>query len=294
MSESTWLRQQINSFLAGTNYSSGDFLGAHCISGDEYVFRVWAPNAKSVSVAGDFNGWSVCANPCSRIYGGIWEAKIKGIKQFTTYKYCVKGLDGSERMKADPYGVHMETKPSTGTKIFDISGYKWNDGEWVASRTQRPLYNAPMNIYEVNLGSWKQYPDGNFFSYEKAADELIPYIKEMGYTHVEFMPLTEYPYDGSWGYQVMGYFAPTSRFGTPEGFMSMIDKFHQAGIGVILDWVPAHFPKDGAGLYEFDGSPCYEYSDPLKMEHKGWGTRVFDLRQKRGSLLPYFQRYTLA
>ena len=276
MSESTWLRQQINSFLAGTNYSSGDFLGAHCISGDEYVFRVWAPNAKSVSVAGDFNGWSVCANPCSRIYGGIWEAKIKGIKQFTTYKYCVKGLDGSERMKADPYGVHMETKPSTGTKIFDISGYKWNDGEWVASRTQRPLYNAPMNIYEVNLGSWKQYPDGNFFSYEKAADELIPYIKEMGYTHVEFMPLTEYPYDGSWGYQVMGYFAPTSRFGTPEGFMSMIDKFHQAGIGVILDWVPAHFPKDGAGLYEFDGSPCYEYSDPLKMEHKGWGTRVFD------------------
>ncbi len=276
MSESTWLRQQIDSFLAGTNYSSGDFLGAHCISGDEYVFRVWAPNAKSVSVAGDFNGWSVCANPCSRIYGGIWEAKIKGIKQFTTYKYCVKGLDGSVRMKADPYGVHMETKPSTGTKIFDISCYKWEDGEWMTSRTQRPLYNAPMNIYEVNLGSWKQYPDGNFFSYEKAADELIPYIKDMGYTHVEFMPLTEYPYDGSWGYQVMGYFAPTSRFGSPEGFMHMIDKFHQAGIGVILDWVPAHFPKDGAGLYEFDGSPCYEYSDPLKMEHKGWGTRVFD------------------
>ncbi len=276
MSEKTVLKQQIDSFLAGTNYSSGDFLGAHCVSGDEYVFRVWAPNAKSVSVVGDFNGWDICANPCSRIYGGIWEAKIKGIKQFTTYKYCVRGKDGSERMKADPYGVHMETKPSTGTKIFDISGYKWEDSEWMTSRTQRPLYNAPMNIYEVNLGSWKQYPDGNFFSYEKAADELIPYIKEMGYTHVEFMPLTEYPYDGSWGYQVIGYFAPTSRFGTPEGFMRMIDKFHQAGIGVILDWVPAHFPKDGAGLYEFDGSPCYEYADPLKMEHKGWGTRVFD------------------
>lgn len=265
----------IDRFLGGVNYDCGDLFGAHFENG-KCVFRVWAPRAKSVSVVGDFNDWSETANPCERIHGGIWQCEIDGLTEFSTYKYLVHGCDNTVRFKADPYGVHMETKPATGTKIFDISSYKWRDGAYMKKHRETAPYDRPMNIYEVNLGSWKQYPDGNFFSYKKFAEEIIPYIKEMGYTHVEFMPLTEYPFDGSWGYQVIGYFAPTSRFGTPADFMEMVDMFHGAGIPVILDWVPAHFPKDAAGLYEFDGSPCYEYSDPLKMEHKGWGTRVFD------------------
>ena len=268
--------EAIDRFLAGENYDAGDIFGAHPLGDGRYVFRVWAPRAKSVSVVGDFNGWDETADPCERVHGGIWQAEIGGLKEYSVYKYCVMGADNSVRMKADPYGVHMETKPSTGTKIFDISSYEWHDASYMKKRDATPPYDKPMNIYEVNLGSWKQYPDGNFFSYTKFADEIIPYLKDMSYTHVEFMPLTEYPFDGSWGYQVIGYFAPTSRFGSPRDFMEMIDKFHQAGIPVILDWVPAHFPKDAAGLYEFDGSPCYEYADPLKMEHKGWGTRVFD------------------
>ena len=270
------IKEFAKSFLSGKCRDAADFLGAHKIAEGEYVFRVWAPNAKKVSIVGDFNGWDGEKNPCKRHKSGIWEGKAAGLGKYSVYKYCVVGADGVVRMKADPYGVHMETNPATGTKIYDISTYAWKDGAWMRRRKTKSPYNAPMNIYEVNLGSWKQYPDGNFFNYEKAAEELIPYVKSMNYTHVEFMPLTEYPYDGSWGYQVIGYFAPTSRFGTPDDFMKMIDKFHQAGIGVILDWVPAHFPKDEAGLYEFDGSPCYEYSDPLKMEHKAWGTRVFD------------------
>ncbi len=266
----------VKSFLSGKCYDAADLFGAHEIADGEYVFRVWAPNAQKVSIVGDFNGWDCEKNPCKKGKGGIWEGKASGLSRYSVYKYCIIGADGLKKMKADPYGVHMETKPATGTKIYDISGYVWKDGAWLRRKKQKSLYSSPMNIYEVNLGSWKQYPDGNFFSYEKAAEELIPYVKSMNYTHVEFMPLAEYPYDGSWGYQVIGYYAPTSRFGTPFDFMRMIDKFHQAGIGVILDWVPAHFPKDEAGLYEFDGSPCYEYSDPLKMEHKSWGTRVFD------------------
>ena len=270
------IKEFAKSFLSGKCRDAADFLGAHKIAEGEYVFRVWAPNAKKVSIVGDFNGWDSEKNPCKRHKSGIWEGKAAGLGKYSVYKYCVVGADGVVRMKADPYGVHMETNPATGTKIYDISTYAWKDWAWMRRRKTKSPYNAPMNIYEVNLGSWKQYPDGNFFNYEKAAEELIPYVKSMNYTHVEFMPLAEYPYDGSWGYQVIGYFAPTSRFGTPDDFMKMIDKFHQAGIGVILDWVPAHFPKDEAGLYEFDGSPCYEYSDPLKMEHKAWGTRVFD------------------
>ena len=266
----------IDRFLGGINYDSGDLFGAHADDSGKYTFRVWAPNAKSVSVVGDFNNWNESANPCERVHGGIWQAEIYGLSDFSTYKYCVRGADNSVRMKADPYGVHMETKPSTGTKIFDISKYEWGDDEYLKKRDDTPPYDRPMNIYEVNLGSWKQYPDGNFFGYKKFAEEIVPYIKEMGYTHVEFMPLTEYPFDGSWGYQVIGYFAPTSRFGSPSDFMEMIDLFHQADIPVILDWVPAHFPKDEAGLFEFDGSPCYEYADPLKKEHKSWGTHVFD------------------
>ena len=266
----------IDSFLNGTNYDSGEILGAHSDGNGKCVFRVWAPNARSVSVVGDFNNWNETANRCERIHGGIWQCIADDPGEYGVYKYCIRGADNSLRMKADPYGVHMENKPATGTKLYDIKKYCWKDAAYIKQRDATPPYDKPMNIYEVNLGSWRQYPDGNFFGYKKFAEEMIPYMKQMGYTHLELMPLAEYPFDGSWGYQGIGYFAPTSRFGTPADFMEMVDLFHQNGIPVILDWVPAHFPKDGAGLYEFDGSPCYEYADPLKSEHQGWGTRVFD------------------
>ncbi len=269
------VQEQIRLFLDGKNYDCFDLFGARKAD-DGTLFRVWAPNAKSVSVVGDFNGWDATADPMHRIDGGIWEATTVDLPEYSVYKYRVEGYDGVVRMKADPYGSHMETKPATGTKIYDIYKHTWKDAKWYKTKVKASALEAPMNIYEVNLGSWKKYPDGNFYSYEKVAEELIPYMKEMHYTHVEFMPLTEYPFDGSWGYQVIGYFAPSSRFGTPESLMKMVDAFHQAGIGVILDWVPAHFPKDEAGPFWFDGTPCYEYNDPLKREHKSWGTMVFD------------------
>ena len=269
------VQEQIRLFLDGKNYDCFDLFGARKADNGT-LFRVWAPNAKSVSVVGDFNGWDATADPMHRIDGGIWEATTVDLPEYSVYKYRVEGYDGVVRMKADPYGSHMETKPATGTKIYDIYKHTWKDAKWYKTKVKASALEAPMNIYEVNLGSWKKYPDGNFYSYEKVAEELIPYMKEMHYTHVEFMPLTEYPFDGSWGYQVIGYFAPSSRFGTPESFMKMVDAFHQAGIGVILDWVPAHFPKDEAGPCWFDGTPCYEYNDPLKREHKSWGTMVFD------------------
>ncbi len=270
------LEQKIELFLKGENHDCFDLFGAHKQPDGSYIFRVWAPNAKSVSLVGDFNDWNENLHPMYRIDGGIWEIPTFDMPEFSVYKYAVVGYDGVKRMKSDPYGCHMETKPATGTKIYDFSDYSWKDSKWYKAKEKTSALESPMNIYEVNLGSWRKYPDGNFYSYEKVAEELIPYMKEMNYTHVEFMPLTEYPFDGSWGYQVIGYFAPSSRFGTPKNFMSMVDKFHQAGIGVILDWVPAHFPKDEAGPYWFDGTPCYEYNDPLKREHKSWGTMVFD------------------
>ncbi len=266
-------------FHEGSNSNAYEYFGSHRKNKNTVVFRVWAPDAKSVSVTGDFNDWSETENPMKPLKnsGGVWEAEIKNIKPYDMYKYCITAADGRTLMKCDPYGFHMETRPGTATKYYEIDDcYEWHDEKWVEGRNGKNIYESPVNIYEIHAGSWKQYDDGNFYSYRALADSLVPYVKKMGYTHIEFMPLTEYPFDGSWGYQVTGYFAATSRYGEPKDLMYLIDKCHENGIGVILDWVPAHFPKDANGLYEFDGGPLYEYSDPRKGEHYGWGTRVFD------------------
>ncbi len=250
------------------------FLGSF-LSGDRAVFRVWAPAAQAVSVVGDFNGWDVSHSPMKKVGGGVWEAVLKGVKCFDTYKYAVKQQNGKTVLKSDPYARHFETAPANGSKIY-VSNHIWRDGEWYEKKRQSNIYASPVNIYEVHLASWKRYDNGNCFDYVKAARELSKYAKKMGYTHVELMPVTEHPFEGSWGYQVTGYFAPTSRFGTPDDFKEFVDIMHENGIGVILDWVPAHFPKDEFGLYRFDGTACYEYSDPRRGEHKEWGTCVFD------------------
>lgn len=267
-------------FHQGTNLMTYQFLGCHKGEKDGregHYFRVWAAKAKSVSVVGDFNSWDESANPMEMIASTeVWETFIEGLKEFDAYKFAVKGCDGKTRLKADPYGTHMEVSPSTASKIYDIDQYEWSDGKWIRDKEKKDIYNSPMNIYEVHLNSWKSCTDGKYMGYISFARQIIPYIKEMGYTHIELMPLAEYPFDGSWGYQGIGYYAPTSRFGTPADFMKMIDMFHQEGIGVILDWVPAHFPRDEAGLFEFDGGPSYEYADPKKRDHLAWGTRVFD------------------
>ena len=267
-------------FHNGTNCETYKFLGCHKGEKDGiegYYFRVWAAHAEGISVVGDFNDWDENATPMEKIDDSeVWEAFVTGLQTYDTYKYCIHGCDGKTHYKADPYGTHMEVAPNTGSKVFDIDDYLWSDKKWMTEKKSKDIYNCPMNIYEVHLNSWKACPDGKYFSYVRFADTIIPYIKEMGYTHIELMPLAEYPFDGSWGYQGIGYFAPTSRFGTPYDFMKMIDLFHLAGIGVILDWVPAHFPRDEAGLFEFDGGPSYEYSDPKKADHLTWGTRVFD------------------
>lgn len=266
-------------FHEGSNSNAYEYFGSHRKNKNTVVFRVWAPDAKNVSVTGDFNDWSETENPMKPLKnsGGVWEAEIKNIKPYDMYKYCITAADGRTLMKCDPYGFHMETRPGTATKYYEIDDcYEWHDEKWVEGRNGKNIYESPVNIYEIHAGSWKQYDDGNFYSYRALADSLVPYVKKMGYTHIEFMPLTEYPFDGSWGYQVTGYFAATSRYGEPKDLMYLIDKCHANGIGVILDWVPAHFPKDANGLYEFDGGPLYEYSDPRKGEHYGWGTRVFD------------------
>ena len=266
-------------FYSGRDCRAFDYMGAHPFVQDGeqgYLFRVYAPEAKKVSVMGEFNDWNRDADYMMRDEQGIWEKFIPNIPEYAAYKYSVWAKSGDVFDKSDPYGFHFETRPGNATKAYDIDGYEWGDASWLDWRKKHLPYSNPVNIYECHLGSWKMHEDGNFYSYRQLADELVPYVKEMGYTHIEFMPLTEYPFDGSWGYQVIGYFAATSRYGTPKDLMYLIDKAHQAGLGIIMDWVPAHFPKDGCGLVEFDGSHLYEYADPLKMEHKEWGTRVFD------------------
>ena len=265
-------------FYQGKNSEAYKFFGAHRFDRDGramHAFRVWAPNAVNVSVVGDFNNWDKTANTMHLISEGVWECEMDALDQYACYKYCVETKDGRFLLKADPYAAHFETRPGTASKIYD-SQYKWNDNKWEQEKSEKIIYKSPVNIYEVHLGSWVLNDDGTTLNYSMFADRVIPYMQKFSYTHIELMPLTEFPFDGSWGYQVTGYYAPTSRFGTPDDFRAMIDKFHKAGIGVILDWVPAHFPKDECGLYEFDGGCCYEYTDERKREHKAWGTRVFD------------------
>ena len=263
-------------FNKGENYRAYELFGVHKIKGNTYAFRVWAPHAEAISVVGDFNGWNLDANFMLPIADGIWEGIIDNVHTYDCYKYAIRTKHGEIIYKADPYAVHAETRPGTASKVYELPNYKWKDKKWADKCAKQNILECPVNIYEIHFGSWKQHENGDFLSYREMADELIPYVKDMGYTHIEMMPIMEYPFDGSWGYQVTGYFAPTSRYGTPEDLMYFIDCCHQADIGVILDWVPAHFPKDAYGLYEFDGEPLYEYSDMRKGEHKEWGTRVFD------------------
>ena len=256
-----------------------DFLGAHLVYRNDkngVVFRVWAPTARSVSVAGDFNNWNNEANYMYNIGYGVWEVFVEGVKEFCTYKYCIESEYGDRLMKADPYAFHAQTRPGQASVVYDIESYSWNDSEWFNKRKENNISSSPMNIYEIHAGSWRKYPDGNFFNYQKLADELIPYLKEMHYTHVQLMPIMEYPYDGSWGFQTTGYYAPTSRYGTPSDFMAFVDKLHGEGIGVILDWVPSNFPTDDFGLARFDGSPLYESNDPKTSKRDSWGTCLFN------------------
>ena len=267
----------IKEFNNGTVADAYEYFCPKCLdkSLGKWRFRVWAPNADAVSLVGDYNDWLSGKDKFERNSDGIWEITVAGLKVFDAYKFCIE--NGTKKvMKADPYALHAETMPGTASKLYQLDGFKWTDDEWLKARAESDSTSMPMNIYEVHIGSWKRNSDGTVLSYGKFADEIIPYMKEMSYTHIELLPVTEYPYDGSWGYQVSGMYAPTSRYGTPDEFHQMIDKFHAAGIGVILDWVAAHFPKDEFGLYKFDGTYLYEYTDPLKREHKDWGTVVFD------------------
>ena len=272
-------RFDAGAFFGGTDSEAYRFLGAHRAQrgGEEgYLFRLWAPNAARVSVVGDFCAWDASAFPMARGEHGLWEKFIPGLKQFDTYKYAVTSARGKTVLKADPYAFHAETRPGTASKLYDLPPYRWGDGAWRASRASAPVDRSPLNIYEVHLGSWRRRENGDFYDYRSLAHDLADYVASLGYNCVELMPVTEYPLDDSWGYQCTGYFAATSRYGTPEDLMYLIDHLHQKGICVILDWVPSHFCKDEHGLIDFDGTPCYEYADPLKREHAGWGTRVFD------------------
>ena len=253
--------------------SAYEYYGAHPCDGG-WVFRVWAPQARCVALSGDFNEWQRW--DMRRLEDGTWELAVENARQFDGYQYVVTQGDGREVWKSDPYGFHQETRPSTNSKLYDIGGYTWHDEKWRQRREGTHPAEGYVNIYEVHLGSWRRTEDGQVLNYRDMADQLALYVRDMGYNYVELLPVTEYPLDDSWGYQCVGYFAPTSRYGTPHDFMYLVDRLHRAGIGVILDWVPAHFCKDSHGLIQFDGSCLYEYSDPLKWEHESWGTRVFD------------------
>ena len=282
--EKTWAnisRFQTYLFNSGDNFKSYEMLGSHKVKidgVDGWRFAVWAPKAVSVRVVGDFNGWNGYDKMLERIEtSGVWYGFFTDIEEGMLYKYAIEAEDGETYYKADPYAVKSELRPGTASVTKDISNnYKWGDKAWISARGKNSTLTEPMNIYEIHIGSWKIHDDGSFYTYRELADELVPYVKKMGYTHIELMPITEYPFDGSWGDQVTGFFSATTRYGESEDLKYLIDKCHKNHIGIIMDWVPAHFPRDAHGLRMFDGTPVYEYADPRLGEHKDWGTMVFD------------------
>lgn len=282
--EKTWAnisRFQTYLFNSGDNFKSYEMLGSHKVKidgVDGWRFAVWAPKAVSVRVVGDFNDWNGYDKMLERIEtSGVWYGFFTDIEEGMLYKYAIKAENGETYYKADPYAVKSELRPGTASVTKDISNnYKWGDKAWISARGKNSTLTEPMNIYEIHIGSWKIHDDGSFYTYRELADELVPYVKKMGYTHIELMPITEYPFDGSWGYQVTGFFSATTRYGESEDLKYLIDKCHKNHIGIIMDWVPAHFPRDAHGLRMFDGTPVYEYADPRLGEHKDWGTMVFD------------------
>ena len=301
---------EMDSYLFGqaTHYDIYKKLGAHLYEQDGQkgvCFDVWAPHASQVFVIGDFNGWNEEANEMYRVEPttmGVFEAFVPGVEKGAMYKFLIHTHDGRKLYKADPYANYAQLRPETASIVTDISNFKWTDDTWMKKRSElgEEIYEQPMSIYEVHLGSWMRHPgreDDGFYTYRELAKTLLDYVEDMGYTHIELMGILEYPFDGSWGYQVTGYFAPTSRYGTPEDFAYFINECHKRKIGVILDWVPAHFPKDAHGLADFDGTPTYEYADSRKGEHPDWGTKIFDYAKNEvknfliGSALMWIENY---
>ncbi len=273
-------KEQITLFHQGANHRSYHMLGAHLnMQGEERgcSFRVWAPKARWVSVVGNFNAWDIKTNPMHRWQeGDIWEVFIPQVAEGELYKFAIGTEDGEILYKSDPYAYFAEVRPATASIVYELEGYEWRDKSWQQKKKTGKLKDRPTLIYEVHLGSWKRHKNGSFLTYRELAEELVNYVSDMGYTHIELLPIMEHPFDGSWGYQICGYYAVTSRYGTPKDFMYFVDQCHRKGIGVILDWVPGHFPKDAHGLGKFDGSPLYEHSDLRRGEHPQWGTWIFD------------------
>jgi 1,4-alpha-glucan branching enzyme len=269
-------------FAEGNHQQIYDKFGAHLrtVGSDNGVyFAVWAPNAQRVSVVGDFNGWDGRVNPMRKLVGsGVWELFLPAVEEGMHYKFEIRTHSGAILLKSDPFGFFSQHGVSTSSLVFDLERYKWADAEWMEARRSKEWHRSPMSIYEVHLGSWRRRADegDRFLSYRELADSLLPYVLDMGYTHIELMPVAEHPFEGSWGYQVTNYYAPTSRFGNPDEFRYFVDRCHQSGIGIIMDWVPAHFPKDAHGLAEFDGTDLYEHMDPRQGEHQDWGTLIFN------------------
>ncbi|MBR1585422.1 MAG: 1,4-alpha-glucan branching protein GlgB [Clostridia bacterium] len=284
-------------FHAGQCFDAYDFLGAHPVMEQgllKWHFSVWAPNAEAVSLVGEFCGWDVNACPMQKQFDGIWELRLpdeaftpeadparfqypEAAERLRAYKYAVRCADDHQwHLRADPYGFESENRPHNASRLHAMADYPWGDQAWLAKRKKWDPVHSPLNIYEMHLGTWRRGADGQFLNYSQIADQLIPYLQDMGYTHVELLPVMEHPFDGSWGYQVTGYYAPTARYGRPDQFRELVDRLHRAGIGVILDWVPAHFPRDEIGLRRFDGTPCYEHADPRRGEMPQWGTMLFD------------------